>query len=297
VVVLAANKGLCGSFNADLLNFARTELFKLDRPYRLVACGKQAISFFKEKRIPIDHELVFDDVPTYEDGGTLLNLLTDWRAEKKISAIKVIYPHYFNMVKQKPCVETLFEAEEFGKKKSGENILFVPDRPTIIEKTANNIFRSLMYEVVLETALGAQAATLMTMFSQKMKVELLQQLYEALKQLNALIIPAFEQGLKDFIAECRKNDLCGVAEIPLLFEKGYQDLFDTVLCVWSPVEVRKKRLAAYRNFSAEEFESREQHQLSADKKLEQADFAVINCGEANELYRQLDELLRFWQKQ
>ncbi len=165
VVVLAANKGLCGSFNADLLNFARTELFKLDRPYRLVACGKQAISFFKEKRIPIDHELVFDDVPTYEDGGTLLNLLTDWRAEKKISAIKVIYPHYFNMVKQKPCVETLFEAEEFGKNKSGENILFVPDRPTIIEKTANNIFRSLMYEVVLETALGAQAATLMTMRS------------------------------------------------------------------------------------------------------------------------------------
>ena len=63
------------------------------------------------------------------------------------------------------------------------------------------------------------------------------------------------------------------------------------------MEVRKKRLAAYRNFSAEEFESREQHQLSADKKLEQADFAVINCGEANELYRQLDELLRFWQKQ
>ncbi|MBQ7936557.1 MAG: F0F1 ATP synthase subunit gamma [Clostridia bacterium] len=165
VVVLCSNKGLCGSFNAEVLNFAQEELEKLERPYLLVACGKQAINYFKEKQKPIEKELIFGDVPSYEDGRKLLNLLTGWRAEKKISSIKVIYPHYVNMVKQQPSVENLFEITEDTKEESGEAILFVPDRPTIIEKTANNIFQSLMYEVLLETALGAQAATLMTMRS------------------------------------------------------------------------------------------------------------------------------------
>lgn len=165
VVVLGANKGLCGSFNAELLSFAQRQLEKLDRPYLLVACGKRAINYFKEKRISVEAELVFDDVPTYEDGGKLLKLLTDWRAEKKISAIKVIYPHYINTVLQRPSVEDLFEPSDDPKAKSKESILFVPDRSTILEKTANNIFQSLMYQVILETAVGAQAATLMTMRS------------------------------------------------------------------------------------------------------------------------------------
>ena len=165
VVVMGANKGMCGSFNAELLNFARAQLAKLDRPYLLVACGKKVISYFKEKKQPIDQELIFDDVPTYEDGTRLLELLAGWRAEKKISTIHMVFPHYINTVIQRPTMETLFELDPHEKKHKHGDVLFVPDRPTILEKTANNIFRSLMFQVVLETALGAQAATLMTMRS------------------------------------------------------------------------------------------------------------------------------------
>ncbi len=165
VVVLSSNKGLCGSFNAELLTFARGQLATLGQPYRLIACGKKAISFFKEKKQAIDAELVFDDVPDYRDGGRLLKLLATWRAEKKISTIYVIYPHYINTVLQRPTMEILFETDSHQKKLTKEDILFIPDRPTILEKTADNIFQSLMYEVILETALGAQAATLMTMRS------------------------------------------------------------------------------------------------------------------------------------
>lgn len=119
---------------------------------------------------------------------------------------------------------------------------------------------------------------------------------EALRQLNDLIIPAFEKGLKQFVFDCRANADNAVAEIPLLYEGGYEELFDAVLCVWAPPGVRQKRLESCRNFSAEEFSAREQHQMAADKKLERADFAVINSGKAEDLYRQLDELLSFWQR-
>ena len=163
-VILGSNKGLCGSFNAELLNYAHTQIKKEKRPLCLIACGKQAITYCKDKRLSTEAELIFEDVPTYHDGQTLLNLLTDLRAQKTISTIKIIYPHYVNTVLQRPTVKTLFEQDEY-QNKSEENLLFGPDRSTILEKTAYKIFQSMMYEVLLETALGAQAATLMTMRS------------------------------------------------------------------------------------------------------------------------------------
>ena len=51
VIVLASNKGLCGSFNADILNVAMDQLPRLDA-YRLIPCGREAIRFFRRKWLP-----------------------------------------------------------------------------------------------------------------------------------------------------------------------------------------------------------------------------------------------------
>ena len=166
VIVFSTNKGLCGSFNAELHSFAQEELAKLKRPYLLVAYGKKAISYFKEKQQPVELALIPEDVPTYEESTHLLQTIFQWRAEKKISSVKIIYPKYTNMVKQTPVIQDLFEASGSSKDdQADESTLFVPDRQTIIAKTADKIFQAILYELLLETALGAQAATLMTMRS------------------------------------------------------------------------------------------------------------------------------------
>ena len=43
--------------------------------------------------------------------------------------------------------------------------MFVPDRQTVILSTAERVLVSILYKKMLETALGAQAATLTTMRS------------------------------------------------------------------------------------------------------------------------------------
>ena len=159
VVVLASNKGLCGSFNAELLNFAKE---KLTGEYRLVACGKKAIQYFKSKNIPMEKEVVFGDIPSYEETAALLETLIEWRKTGKISGVYVIYPRYHNMMMQIPALHPLFKAEEQDETGS---VLFVPDRSTIVEKSARTVFCAMFYSLVLEAALGAQAATLMTMRS------------------------------------------------------------------------------------------------------------------------------------
>lgn len=116
----------------------------------------------------------------------------------------------------------------------------------------------------------------------------------ALTRLNRLVMPMFDDKLTEFIARCRADNAAAAAEIPLLFEGDYQDRFDATLTVWSQPEIRRERLRKHRHFSAEEFARREARQLSADRKLELADFALINNGDAAELAAQLDELLDLW---
>ena len=47
----------------------------------------------------------------------------------------------------------------------GSDVLFVPDKQTFVLNAAEKLFISILYKKILEAALGAQAATLMTMRS------------------------------------------------------------------------------------------------------------------------------------
>ena len=162
-VVISSNKGLCGSFNHEILTFAENELKGCEN-YRVIAVGKQTADFFAEKGAEISHTFVFDDVPTYKDAQTLLETVLEMRRNKEVSAVKVFYPQYVNMMVQKPSVYELFKsgccerADDF-------KTLYIPDKQTVIKETAPQIFRSVVYDILLQSATGAQAATLLTMRS------------------------------------------------------------------------------------------------------------------------------------
>lgn len=170
-IVLASNKGLCGSFNAEVFRFAGEELAKQDS-FRLIACGKKTIRFFTGKNIPMEKGYILQDVPTYEESSVLLDEVLQLMRNGEISGVNVIYPRYINMLNQQPEICELFPVGGCGQpgpgkeskaEKKGQPALCVPDRHTLIDKTAEPLFHSMFYELVLETALGAQAATLMTM--------------------------------------------------------------------------------------------------------------------------------------
>lgn len=161
VVVMAANKGLCGAFNAEVLGFSLEKIEEIGE-HLLFACGKQAVAYFREKGVPMEKIHIFADVPEYSQSAALLDELVSMRREGKISRVYVIYPHYANMMVQTPTVFELFP--EPGEEGDIEP-LFVPAKETVVQKAAQTIFRAMFHRFVLETATGAQAATLMTMRS------------------------------------------------------------------------------------------------------------------------------------
>lgn len=160
-VVITSNRGLCGSFNAEVLKFALEQLPRLGA-HLLISCGKEAGSFFQEKNLPVEKEVVFDDVPAYEESSALFDEIAAWRSSGKASRVYMIYPKYINILYQRPTIYELFP-EHFPE--TDKTALLIPDRNTVVAKTAKTVFRAMFYQLFLESALGAQAATLMTMRS------------------------------------------------------------------------------------------------------------------------------------
>ncbi|MBE6762401.1 MAG: F0F1 ATP synthase subunit gamma [Ruminococcaceae bacterium] len=161
VIIIASNKGLCGNFNSELLNYALEQLGKFKSPY-VYACGKKAISFLRSKNITLNKEIVFDDIPDYTEVSAIFDELIQLRKSGEISKVYIIYSSYKNMMLQKPVCVDFFNVE------NGENessVLFVPNKQIITQEVSKSVFKAMFYEKVLESAIGAQASTLMTMRS------------------------------------------------------------------------------------------------------------------------------------
>jgi dephospho-CoA kinase len=79
-----------------------------------------------------------------------------------------------------------------------------------------------------------------------------------------------------------------VVEVPLLFEAGNEEAFDTTVAVVTADEVRRERAAARGHALVDEREAR---QLPQPEKAERAEHVVANDGSVEDLERALSALL------
>lgn len=158
-IVISSDKGMCGGFNTELFSFFGS----ISEKGLVISCGKKAEEYFAKKGIETERNFSFGDIPAYEKVKELFDYIRSLMEKGRISSVKTVYPEYVNMIKQQPVCKDLFSHSE--EKAAGEAPLFVPDRETVIKNTAEKIYLSVLYKRVLESALGAQAATLTAMRS------------------------------------------------------------------------------------------------------------------------------------
>ena len=80
-------------------------------------------------------------------------------------------------------------------------------------------------------------------------------------------------------------------DFPLLFEKGYDALCDTVWCVWLPENLQVARLTERDGISREDALKRIRCVLSSDEKANRSTAVIDNSGTPEETMDQLSELL------
>jgi len=198
IVLIASNRGLCGSFNANIfkkaLNLIRekegyaahsdSERINGEVALELIGIGKKSAWFAKKFNLPLVG--VFDalgDRPSFEEVLPVIKLATDGFLEKKYDKVLVVYTDYKSSLTQVPRARQLLpvspmEVEEMlaqlgrgsgnGQVESQgqeelEQYLFEPDQAFILANILPRLAEVQLYQAVLESAASEHSARMVAM--------------------------------------------------------------------------------------------------------------------------------------
>lgn len=110
-----------------------------------------------------------------------------------------------------------------------------------------------------------------------------------LKKLEKIIHP---KVIKELLKFKEKNkEKFSVAEVPLLFEKNLENLFDLIICISCPLEVALKNFSKVKNISIDEAKKRTSYQMVLSIKKRKADLIIENDGTIKDLKKKFNIFL------
>ncbi len=166
VVVITADKGLAGAFNANILKEAMSFLEKSNAgDLGLQVVGKKARDFFRRRHFTIRSEYVdiFRDL-TYEHCREVAKPIVDRYMEGSLDAVFIIYNQFKNVMQQDVVAERLLPLEKLRFERPEEHI-YEPTAKEILTDLLPTHVEYQVWRALLESGAAEQAARMTAMDS------------------------------------------------------------------------------------------------------------------------------------
>ena len=119
-----------------------------------------------------------------------------------------------------------------------------------------------------------------------------------LRKLESIIHPKVrDEVLRRRSELSAKNHQFAVYDVPLLYEKNMESMFDDVILVYCTEEQQIERVQKRNNLSKEQVELRIEQQLPIDEKRKRANIVIDNTGTLDDLEIQTIKWLESYQAQ
>ena len=175
LLVFTSDRGLCGSFNANINRTAQQWLNEHQGEFEHVALavvGRKGRDYFARRGYTIDH--YYEDVltdPTIERiqqvGEDMLVAFQD----ESLDAIYLVYNEFKNALIQRPVVERVLPVEPSGDSEEAPtpngsvDFLYEPDPRTILDAVLPLYFNYQLYRALLESVASEMGARMTAMES------------------------------------------------------------------------------------------------------------------------------------
>jgi F-type H+-transporting ATPase subunit gamma len=186
LLVLSANRGLCGGYNSSVLRLAVARYHELQNAVpevRVEMAGKRGISAFRFRKLPLDATFThFNDKPSFAEVDVLASrYLLDFTAGK-FDRLDVVYTKFESASRQQAVVETLLPIGELAGAASvvstlrvpephaeraeynaGPQYEFLPSAASILDEVVPTSFKVKLFKCFLDTAVSEQIARMVAM--------------------------------------------------------------------------------------------------------------------------------------
>jgi len=172
LVVVAADRGLCGSFNATIIRRAgeamRAQLAQ-GRQVSLTVIGRKARDFFRRRALAARHTVVnlFDRL-TFDRAADLAANLTTAYLDGTFDEAWLIYSEFKTAMSSQIRSQRLFPIEPEAETRSGEadvDYLYEPSDVELLAELVPRAIETQIWRALLESAASEQGARMMAMDS------------------------------------------------------------------------------------------------------------------------------------
>ncbi len=172
VILVAADKGLCGVLNTNVFRLASqfdpaTTVF--------ITAGRRASQFVARSRRQLAAEFAYGDTPTYAEARAIASLARDLFLKGEVDEVRLVATRYVNTLTQEPCdLEFLpigkisgaqipgVESPPAEGEDPGEAV-FEPDTESVLAFLVERYVNIYMYFVLLNAKASEQSARMVSM--------------------------------------------------------------------------------------------------------------------------------------
>ncbi|MCI0491736.1 MAG: ATP synthase F1 subunit gamma [Planctomycetes bacterium] len=178
LLVLTANRGLCGGFNGNMQRAAYQRWLELnnDAPNcRLEISGKRGISALKFRGIKADVAFThFEDKPAFDEVDVIAHRYLEEYATGRLDRLDIVYTKFSSVSRQEATIETLLPLSAIGVAPGkpayaadGRQSLyeFLPSPASILEEVVPTSFKIKLFKCFLDSAVSEQIARMVAMKS------------------------------------------------------------------------------------------------------------------------------------
>ena len=165
-VVISGERGLCGSYNANVLKEAFTHM--TDRDECVIAVGAKCKEYFTRRRKNVDseHVGVLEEISysvAEEIAQRVVEMYTGLDEENQVEEFYLIHTQFETLLSNAPIVTKLFPFDHPTTGGPQKEIIYEPDVDTYLRKSVPIHLAMFIYGAMIESAVCEQASRMTSM--------------------------------------------------------------------------------------------------------------------------------------
>ncbi len=162
VLVVTANRGLCGGFNAGIIREARLlreDLLEKGQEPELHVVGKKGIAFFSFREIPLALQKVdLGDAPTVEDAEDIIRPFLDRFEARELDQLLLVSAEFRSALSTPPRVFEVLPVRPPKKVQPADHYILSPGLHVLVNRLLPAYLRNIVYRALVENAAAEQGA-------------------------------------------------------------------------------------------------------------------------------------------
>ena len=161
-VLIVGNRGLCGSYNSDILRYMKELAKREEKEFFTVVCGRWGEDVIAQEGLKVKRRFPeLSDTPERGESDRISDYLKDLYRSGQADKIVLVYQRHKGMGQEAVNEQLLPVVPMKGVK--ARDYIFEPDRESLLERIAGLYVENVVYEALLQARTGEHFARMTAM--------------------------------------------------------------------------------------------------------------------------------------